>query len=109
MIIIFIIILIILLMLRNDIIFMDGIIINDVIGGSNQFEKLKSYISPELCVSKINNYILFDESKLLCGLKQRIFSFYLGTIQENEIVYAGTAYGYGQLALCIGCKLWNKN
>ncbi len=79
---------------------------------SIQQETLKFILqSPQIKTIKNKHnveFTLFDDSHLLGGSKQRLFCLYVGLIVEPEIVYAGTENGYGQIALAMAGRLWNK-
>ena len=77
-------------------------------GSSDKFNELCDIISPPIEILKADNATVLTDANLLGGTKQRVFSYYLGTLDESEVVYAGTSIGYGQIALAIGGLIWNK-
>ena len=88
-------------------------IAGNFIGGNNsnsfdRFDLLYKTYSPEFNIKKFGELTVIDDSVLIGGTKQRIFSYYIGTLEEEEIVYAGTSMGYGMIALAIAGKIWSK-
>jgi hypothetical protein len=71
------------------------------IGGSNEITKT---------IIKYNNneFIVYDDSKLIGGTKSRLLNKLLPTLKESEIVYAGPSTGLAQVALAYNAKIHKK-
>jgi len=55
-----------------------------------------------------NNFIVYDDSKLIGGTKTRLLNKLLPRIKEKEIIYAGPSTGLAQVALAYTAKKYNK-
>jgi hypothetical protein len=77
------------------------------------FKRAQSLVSPEFRVSEIKHpkgfpMTLIDESPLIGGSKQRALIGFIADISKDELVYAGPATGYAQIAIAYCCLLTGK-
>ncbi len=63
---------------------------------------------PGFTLLETNGFTIIDESKLPGGTKQRALLSLLATVQESEVIYAGSGYGYAQIALAYIGKMLGK-
>ena len=55
-----------------------------------------------------NNFIVYDDSKIVGGTKSRLIRLLVSKVEEDEIVYAGPATGLAHVALAYNAHKYNK-
>jgi hypothetical protein len=55
-----------------------------------------------------DEYIVYDDSKIIGGTKSRLLNKLLPTLKEKEIIYAGPHTGLAQVALAYNAQKYNK-